>query len=56
MPDTAATARVLGLEADEEPVVVLTFGYPVREPAPRSAEEWSARANRKPLEQLVRRV
>jgi nitroreductase len=37
---------------------VLTFGYPARprNPESRPAEEWSRRANRKPLEELVRRV
>jgi nitroreductase len=39
----------LGL--DEEIAIVLTFGYPSRpaDPARRTPEEWSARANRKPL-------
>jgi nitroreductase len=37
---------------------LLSFGYPVRprDPESRSAEEWSARANRKPLSELVREV
>jgi nitroreductase len=37
---------------------ILSFGYPLwpRDPASRSAEEWSARANRKPLDELVREV
>ena len=37
---------------------VVSFGYPTRprDPASRSAEEWSARANRKPLSELVREV
>jgi hypothetical protein len=37
---------------------VLGFGYPAsgRDPARRTAEEWSRRAPRLPLEQLVRRV
>jgi nitroreductase len=36
--------------------IVLTFGYPAkpRDPELRSAEEWSARANRKPLDDVVR--
>ncbi len=35
---------------------ILSFGYPARprDPASRSAEEWSALANRKPLSDLVR--
>jgi nitroreductase len=38
--------------------MILSFGYPqtARDVERRSAEEWSARANRKPLDQLVRRV
>jgi nitroreductase len=38
--------------------LVLTFGYPARprNPESRAAEEWSGRARRKPLDQLVRRV
>lgn len=38
--------------------LVLTFGYPARPRSPESrpAEEWSARAKRKPLDELVRRV
>jgi nitroreductase len=37
---------------------VLTFGYPARprDPASRTAEEWSGRANRKALADLVREV
>lgn len=38
--------------------MILSFGYPARprEVESRSAEEWSARANRKPLSELVRGV
>jgi hypothetical protein len=37
---------------------VLTFGYPAkpRDPARRSAEEWVARANRKPFDEVVREL
>jgi nitroreductase len=37
---------------------ILSFGYPARprDPASRSSEEWSGRANRKPLTELVREV
>jgi nitroreductase len=40
------------------PAIVLSFGYRAtpRDPTRRSAEEWSRRANRKPLGELVRRV
>lgn len=58
MPDTEKTAAVLGLEGEARPAAVLSFGYPVtpRDPERRSAEEWSARADRKPLDELVERV
>jgi nitroreductase len=58
MPDAETTAAALGLGDEERPVVVLTFGYAARErdPESRSAEEWSARADRKPLDEIVRRL
>lgn len=58
MPDPARTADVLGLGEDESVAIVLTFGYPERprDPKRRSPEEWSARANRKPLDEIVRRL
>ena len=54
--DPDAANEALGLE--EPPVNVLSFGYPAKQPAAetRSAEEWSARANRKPLDELVERL
>jgi nitroreductase len=38
--------------------MILSFGYPTRprDLSARSAEEWSARAKRAPLDELVRRV
>ena len=50
--DAAAAAGILG----GEPAVILSFGYPARprDPGARTAEEWSARANRKPLDEIVR--
>lgn len=49
-PDTAAA--ICGGEVR----AILSFGHPARprDVAGRSAEEWSARANRKPLDELVR--
>jgi nitroreductase len=57
-PDAAATAHVLGLDEGWLPVNIPTFGYPKRplEPESKSAEDWSAEANRRPLDELVRRV
>jgi nitroreductase len=52
--DDAAVEQIVGAV----PAIVLSFGYPAkpRDPASRPAEEWSRRANRKPLEEVVRRV
>ena len=36
--------------------IILSFGYRPRPRAERSADEWSARANRRPLSELVRRA
>jgi nitroreductase len=53
-----AAADLLGLRDEEEIGIVLSFGYPLRarDPDSRSAEEWSRRANRRPLDELVTRV
>jgi nitroreductase len=52
--DPGAAAEICGAEVK----LVLTFGYPARprDPEARAAGEWSARANRKPLDGLVRRI
>jgi nitroreductase len=52
--DGEAAARLVG----GEPAIVLSFGYPAkpRDPESRNAGEWAARANRKPLDEVVRRV
>ncbi len=57
IPDPAAVAELLGLDEDEQPVTVLTFAYParLRDVAARTAAEWSRRANRQPLAEVVRR-
>ena len=56
--DEEAMRAALGLSEEERPAIVLSFGYPARprDPSARSPEEWSARANRKPLAELVRRL
>jgi nitroreductase len=58
MPDPAAVSELLGLEGDLQPVNVPSFGYPRRpmDPESKSDEEWSREANRKPLEEAVKRV
>lgn len=54
--DVDRARRVLVIEEDESPVIVLSFGVPgrPRDPASRTAAEWSERANRKSLEEVVR--
>jgi nitroreductase len=56
--DADAVASALDAGEDERPAIVLTFGLPARrrDPQARPAAEWSARANRKPLSELVRRL
>jgi nitroreductase len=53
--DADAAERIVGAG---EVGIILSFGYPAspRDPESRSADEWSARANRKPLDELVRRI
>jgi len=55
MPDPQAAAEVLGLPDGERPLNILSFGYPAkpRDPESRSPEEWVARANRKPFDEVV---
>jgi nitroreductase len=57
MTEPARTAELLGLGEGEEVAILLSFGYPAAEvhPERRSPEEWSARANRKSLAELVER-
>jgi nitroreductase len=52
--DAEAAARICGGEVK----MVISFGYPARprDVDARSADEWSARAKRAPLDELVRRV
>jgi nitroreductase len=50
--DPESAAEICGGEVK----AIISFGYPSKERASRSAEEWSARANRKPLSELVRDV
>jgi nitroreductase len=56
--DEETVRKALRLEEDERVAIVLSFGYPAtpRDPSSRPPEEWSARANRKPLGELVRRL
>lgn len=56
--DLDAAREALDATPDQAPVIVLTFGVPARprDPAARDAAEWSARANRRPPAEVVRRL
>jgi nitroreductase len=56
--DENRARAVLGLSEDDKLAIVLSFGYPARprDVERRSAEEWSARAKRKSLDEVVRRI
>lgn len=54
--DHVALGALLELAADEQTAIILTFGHPARarDAASLSPDEWLARADRKPLAELVR--
>lgn len=54
--DVDAARTALDAGEDETPVIVLSFGLPERprEVARHDVTEWSARANRKPIDEVVR--
>jgi nitroreductase len=54
--DADAARIALDASAEETPVIVLSFGIPARprDASLRTAAEWSERANRKPLAEVVR--
>jgi len=56
--DRVGLNRALRLADDDTVATVLSFGYPAkrRDPRRRSAQEWVARANRKPFADVVREV
>jgi nitroreductase len=58
MPDAEKAAAALGLSEEERPLNILSFGYPVtgRRADTRSAQTWLAGANRKPFDEVVRRI
>jgi nitroreductase len=51
--DPAAAAAALGLEEGEQVATILTFGYPRRKPRERSPDDWIARADRLPFDDVV---
>ena len=56
--DRDGANAALRVSEDEQLAVVLAFGHGQRQrdPSRHTAEEWSTRARRKPLEQVVRRL
>jgi nitroreductase len=56
--DRDGVRELLGLAEEETTATVLAFGYGERQrdPSRHTAEEWSVRARRKPLDELVRRL
>jgi hypothetical protein len=56
LADRDGASAELGLGDEEQLVNVLAFGHGIRQldPSRHTAEEWSARANRQPLDELVR--
>jgi nitroreductase len=58
LADRDAVRAALELGEEDTPAIVLTFGVPERrrDPESRTAAEWSARANRRPLDDVVRRL
>jgi len=55
--DAEGAERALDLGEGAKIAIVLSFGYPrrPRDPESRSAADWSARARRRPLDELVER-
>ena len=56
--DHERMAELLGLDEEQRTHIVLSFGWPAKpaDPAARSPEEWIERANRKPFDEVVKRV
>jgi nitroreductase len=54
-PNPDRVRELLGLGEDERVAITLSFGYPAkpRDPTSHTVEEWSRRAHRKPLEEVV---
>jgi nitroreductase len=54
--DAERARSALAAAENESPTIVLSFGLPERprDASRHTAQEWSARANRKPLEEVVR--
>jgi nitroreductase len=55
-PNGVRDAEAAAAICDGDARAVISFGYPAKPRRERSAEEWSAAADRKPLSELVRDV
>ena len=53
--DADAMAAAVGVTEGEQVATVLSFGYPARprDPERRTPDEWIARADRKPFDEVV---
>jgi nitroreductase len=53
--DAEAMAAAVGVQEGEQVATVISFGYPAkpRDPERRTPDEWIARANRKPFDEVV---
>lgn len=58
MADPETVDRVLGLSGERRTAIVLSFGMPRKRISPgrRAPEDWIARAERKPPEEVVRQI
>ena len=56
--DRDRLGELISLGEDDRVVNIVSFGYPARpaDPEGRPADEWLERANRKPLDEVVRRA
>jgi nitroreductase len=56
--DRVVACSALSLADGEDPAIVLSFGLPgrPRDPESRPSSEWSSRANRRPLGEVVREL
>lgn len=56
--DESRVREIIGLREEDKVAIILSFGYPAkpRDASARTAQEWSRVANRKPLDEVVRRI
>ena len=58
LPDRVPVGELLALGEGERVVIVRSFGFPPggRDPDARTPEQWVARADRRPLEEVAERL